>query len=47
VFVGSTAEQALEYLPCDVLVIKPEGFECPLELYEQVPLLEDIVTASA
>jgi universal stress protein E len=44
-FIGSTAEQALEQLPCDVLVVKPDGFEPPLELYEQAPLLEDIVAA--
>jgi universal stress protein E len=42
VFIGSTAEHVLEYLPCDVLIVKPDGFECPIELYEQVPLLEDV-----
>ena len=47
VFIGSTAEQVLEFLPCDVLIVKPDGFECPLELYQQVPLLEDIVAAPA
>jgi universal stress protein E len=42
VFIGSTAEQTLEHLPCDVLVVKPDRFECPLEVYEQAPLLEDV-----
>ena len=26
VFIGNTAEQVLESLPCDVLVVKPDGF---------------------
>jgi universal stress protein E len=47
VFIGSTAEQVLESLPCDVLIVKPDGFECPVELYQQEPLLEDIAVARA
>ncbi len=31
VFVGSTTERILDLLPCDVLVIKPASFECPLD----------------
>jgi universal stress protein E len=26
VFLGSTAERVLDRLPCDLLIIKPEGF---------------------
>ncbi len=29
VLIGNTAERVLESLPCDVLVVKPEGFEKP------------------
>lgn len=29
-FLGSTAEQVLDRLPCDVLVIKPDGFATPV-----------------
>jgi universal stress protein E len=31
VFLGSTAEQLLETMPCDVLVVKDEGFMSPVE----------------
>jgi universal stress protein E len=27
VFIGNTAERVLEALPCDVLVVKPDGFK--------------------
>lgn len=30
VAVGSTTERLLDFLPCDVLVMKPASFECPL-----------------
>jgi universal stress protein E len=30
VMVGSTTERILDLLPCDVLVLKPASFECPL-----------------
>jgi universal stress protein E len=30
VLVGSTTERILDLLPCDVLVMKPASFECPL-----------------
>jgi universal stress protein E len=30
VAVGSTTERVLDVLPCDVLVLKPASFECPL-----------------
>jgi universal stress protein E len=30
VVVGSTTERLLDFLPCDVLVMKPASFECPL-----------------
>jgi universal stress protein E len=29
-FIGSTAEQVLDRLPCDVLVVKPDGFATPV-----------------
>ncbi len=28
---GSTAEQVLDHVPCDVLVLKPAGFESPVD----------------
>jgi universal stress protein E len=28
-FIGSTAERTLDRLPCDLVIIKPEGFEPP------------------
>ena len=31
IFVGSTAEQALDRLPCDLVVVKPPGFETPAD----------------
>jgi nucleotide-binding universal stress UspA family protein len=30
VFIGSTAERVLEYLPCDVLVVKSPDFAASL-----------------
>ena len=30
VFIGSTAETVLDQLPCDVLIVKPQGFVSPL-----------------
>jgi universal stress protein E len=30
VLVGSTTERVLDLLPCDVLVVKPESFRCPV-----------------
>ena len=29
-FIGSTAERVIDHLPCDVLVIKPDGFKTPV-----------------
>ncbi len=29
-FIGATAGRTLEHLPCDLLIVKPEGFESPL-----------------
>ncbi len=31
-FIGSTAERTLEHLPCDLLIIKPDWFQTPVEL---------------
>lgn len=30
-FVGATAERTLEHLPCDLLIVKPDWFEMPVE----------------
>ena len=30
-FIGATAERTLEYLPCDLLIIKPDWFKTPIE----------------
>lgn len=30
-FVGATAERTLEHLPCDLLIVKPDWFETPIE----------------
>ena len=30
-FIGATAERTLEHLPCDLLIIKPDWFETPVE----------------
>ncbi len=30
IFIGSTAEQVLFRLPCDVMIVKPEGFRTPV-----------------
>jgi len=27
IFLGSTAERVLDRLPCDLLIVKPEGFQ--------------------
>lgn len=32
IFIGATAEQTLNRLPCDLLVVKPDWFETPVEL---------------
>ena len=31
-FIGSTAERTLEHLPCDLLIIKPDWFQTPVDL---------------
>ncbi len=31
-FIGATAERTLEHLPCDLLIVKPERFETPVEI---------------
>ncbi len=30
-FIGATAERTLEYLPCDLLIVKPDWFRTPVE----------------
>ncbi len=29
-FIGATAERTLEFLPCDLLIVKPDWFETPV-----------------
>jgi universal stress protein E len=36
-FLGGTAEQLLDRLPCDVLVVKPAGFRTPVAYRPQAP----------
>lgn len=31
VFIGGTAERLLDHIACDLLVVKPPGFRCPIE----------------
>lgn len=33
--IGSTSESVLDRLPCDAVVVKPDDFECPIELTEE------------
>ena len=37
VFIGGLAEKVLDRLPCDLLIVKPEGFTCP-----EIAELEDM-----
>ena len=31
-FIGATAERTLEHLPCDLLIVKPDWFETPIDV---------------
>ncbi len=31
-FIGATAERTMEHLPCDLLIVKPDWFETPVEV---------------
>ena len=31
-FIGATAERTLEHLPCDLLIVKPDWFQTPVEI---------------
>ncbi len=31
-FIGATAERTLEFLPCDLLIVKPDWFQTPVEV---------------
>ena len=31
-FIGATAERTLEHLPCDLVIVKPDWFQTPVEL---------------
>ncbi len=35
IFIGATADRVLEHLPCDLLVIKPDWFHTPVELFSE------------
>ena len=32
-FIGATAERTLEHLPCDLLIVKPDWFQTPVEMF--------------
>jgi universal stress protein E len=32
IFIGATAERTLEHLPCDLLIVKPDWFQTPVEM---------------
>lgn len=34
-FIGATAERTLEFLPCDLLIVKPDWFQTPAEISNQ------------
>jgi len=34
-FIGATAERTLEYLPCDLLIVKPDWFQTPAEISDE------------
>lgn len=34
-FIGSTAERTLEHLPCDLLIVKPDWFQTPVEIADE------------
>lgn len=38
IFIGSTAEKVLDRLDCDILIVKPAGFESPVKLVEEALL---------
>ena len=33
-FIGATAERTLEHLPCDLLIVKPDWFQTPVEMHD-------------
>ena len=35
-FIGATAERTMEYLPCDLLIIKPDWFRTPVQMENHV-----------
>lgn len=35
-FIGATAERTLEYLPCDLLIVKPDWFQTPAEIADEI-----------
>jgi nucleotide-binding universal stress UspA family protein len=34
-FIGNTAERALDHVDCDILAIKPKGFVTPVRLSDE------------
>ncbi len=34
-FIGATAERTLEYLPCDLLIVKPDWFQTPSDISDE------------
>jgi len=35
-FIGATAERTLEHLPCDLLIVKPDWFQTPAEIANEI-----------
>ena len=35
-FIGATAERTLEHLPCDLLIVKPDWFQTPAEIADEI-----------
>ena len=33
IFIGATAERTLEHVPCDFLIVKPDWFQTPVEMF--------------
>ena len=40
-FIGNTAESIISQLNCSLLAVKPEGFDCPIRLDEDLPEAAD------
>jgi len=43
-FIGNTAESLLDSLPCDVLIVKPDGFSSPVQRRRRGPSVSVLAT---